>query len=120
MIPKKPIATPNLDDEELTRAEHYRDRARSSGALSRNGSGRPINSFGTLRRFARSFKTFSMPLSRHIGRRFKNARVSFKRFGHNVGILFPRPFDDGFFREALISLDQMNRRNIRAEEISTS
>ena len=31
MIPRKPKATPNLADKELTHMEHYRDRARSSG-----------------------------------------------------------------------------------------
>jgi hypothetical protein len=41
----------------------YRPSTRSNGALSRNSSGRPKNSLGTLRRLARSLSTLSMPLS---------------------------------------------------------
>src|SRR5207249_8949032 len=44
-------------------ASHGRARALSNGRLSRNISGRPMNSFATGRRLARSLKTFSMPLS---------------------------------------------------------
>src|SRR5919108_140631 len=42
---------------------HCRASALSKGPLSRNSSGRPMNSFATARRLAKSLSTFSIPLS---------------------------------------------------------
>src|SRR5437016_10671885 len=53
----------NSNQNQYAVTHHDRPRARSSGPLSRKSSGCPKNSFGTARRFAKSFITFSMPLS---------------------------------------------------------
>ena len=65
------------------------DKALSSGALSRNSSGRPINSFGMARRFARSLSDVFYSLVGHVGRGLKQPDVCIHRFFYDHRLSFP-------------------------------